>query len=92
MNTQTLAAGGGRFERGVRRAVVAALAFACAGCSVGERTNTETPKGWRAFVAGGNHVTYVAPVTMEDGPVAWWRSAMAQGAVFLATGRAPSSA
>lgn len=49
------------------RAVVAALALACAGCSVGERTDAGTPKGWRTFVAAGNHFTHVVPVTMEDG-------------------------
>lgn len=54
-------------ERGVRRVVVVALVLACAGCSVGERTDNETPKGWRTFVAGGNNVTHVVPVTMEDG-------------------------
>lgn len=52
---------------GVGRAVVAALALACAGCGVRESTNPDAPKGWRGFVAGGNHHTYVAPVTMEDG-------------------------
>ena len=70
MNTTTLDSHGavaGQVERGVRRAVVAALVLACAGCSVGERTDAETPKGWRTFVAGGNHVTHVVPVTMEDG-------------------------
>lgn len=51
----------------VRRVFVAALVIACAGCSVGERTDTETPKGLRTFVAGGNHVTHVAPVMMDDG-------------------------
>jgi hypothetical protein len=55
-------------ERGVRRAVVAALVLAaCAGCSVGERTDAETPNGWRTFVAAGNYVTHVVPVTMDDG-------------------------
>ena len=57
----------GQVERGVRRAVVAALVLACAGCSVGKRTNAETPQGWRTFVAGGGHVTHVVSVTMEDG-------------------------
>ena len=57
----------GRVDRNVRRVVVAALVLACAGCSVGERTDMETPKSWRTFVAGGNHVTHVVPVTMVDG-------------------------
>lgn len=57
----------GQVDCHVRRAVVAALVLACAGCSVGERTDAETPKGWRTFVAGGNHFTHVVPVTMEDG-------------------------
>ena len=61
------AAVAGQVDRGVRRAVVAALALACAGCSVGERTDAGAPKGWRTFVAAGNHFTHVVPVTMEDG-------------------------
>jgi hypothetical protein len=60
-------AGVGPVERGVRRAVVAALVLACAGCSVGERTDAETPKGWKSFVAPGNRITYAVPVTMDDG-------------------------
>ena len=67
MNSTELPAVAGPVERLVRRAVVAALSAACAGCSVGERTDTESPKGWRTFVAGGNQVTHVAPVTMDDG-------------------------
>jgi len=39
----------------------------CVGCSEGERMNAETPKGGRTFVAAGNHVTHVVPVTLEDG-------------------------
>ena len=56
----------GQVDCRVRRAVVAALVLACAGCSVGERTDAKTPKGWRTFVDGG-HVTHVVPVTMDDG-------------------------
>jgi len=53
--------------RGVWRVVVAVLLVACAGCSGGERTDTESQNGWRTFVAGGNHITHVVPVTMDDG-------------------------
>jgi hypothetical protein len=49
------------------RAVIAALAVVCAGCGASQSTDADTPKGWRTFVAAGNHVTHVVPVTMEDG-------------------------
>lgn len=57
----------GQVDCHVRRVVVAALVLACAGCSVGEHAGAETPKGWRSFVAAGNNITYVVPVTMDDG-------------------------
>lgn len=67
MNNENSPAVGARVDQMVGRAVVAALLLTCVGCSVGERTDAETPKGWRTFVAAGNYVTHVVPVTMEDG-------------------------
>ena len=58
---------GSQVERGVRRAVVAALVLACAGCSVGQREDSAAPKGWKSFVAPSNAITYAVPVTMDDG-------------------------
>jgi len=60
-------AGTCQVDRAVRRWAVAALVLACAGCSVEQREAGAAPKGWKSFVAPGNVMTYVAPVTMDDG-------------------------
>ena len=38
-----------------------------AGCANGDRTDLETPKNWKVFSTSGNYISYVIPVTMDDG-------------------------
>jgi hypothetical protein len=47
--------------------LVSLICVVLAGCSVGETTDREIPKGWRAFETGAGRVTFLIPVTMEDG-------------------------
>lgn len=49
------------------RFLIAALALSCAACSVEQKRDGDIPSDWRVYVAPGNHVTYVMPVTMNDG-------------------------
>jgi hypothetical protein len=36
------------------------------GCDIGRQDNETTPKGWQRYAVFG-YVTYVVPVTLEDG-------------------------
>ncbi len=51
----------------IKRMAVIALALSCSACTVGEYNDEDVPDGWKAFVAPGNVVTYVAPAVMADG-------------------------
>jgi outer membrane lipoprotein SlyB len=49
------------------RLIFAAIALALTGCGTGDVPHDEVPVGWKAVQSSGNFITYVIPVTMDDG-------------------------
>ena len=47
--------------------ILSLIAFALTGCETGDVSRSDVPVGWKAFVSDGNFITFVIPVTMEDG-------------------------